>query len=99
LVRSYAIALIPNTHPAVKDGDDGYEPDMEQEKMSIVEDRDKADKADDLETPKKKKKADKPKVRDQIEAQRETLAKSNLKDMEVSCYLIGITVPHASVLV
>ena len=64
--------------------------------MSIIEDRDKADEA---ETPKKKKKADKPKVRDQIEAQRETLAKSNLKDMEVSYYLIGITVPHASVLV
>jgi len=79
LVRSYAIALIPNTHRAVKDGGDhGYEPDTEQEKMSIVED------GDDLETPKKKKKADKPKVRDQIEARRETLAKSNRKDMEVS---------------
>jgi hypothetical protein len=68
LVRSYAMALISDTRPTVKNNCDGYKPDIEQE-MVMGSEYEDDDKEDDSETLKKKKKADKPKVRDLIKAQ------------------------------
>jgi hypothetical protein len=90
LVRSHAIALIPDTRPTEKNNSDGYEPDTEQE-MVCVSDYKDLDDEDDLETPKKKKKGDKPKVRDLIETQRDDFAILQ-EDMEVSVTLLELRV-------
>jgi hypothetical protein len=63
LVRSYALSLIPDTLPAVKNNGDGYETDTERDMVLDNE----VDDDNDEETPKKKRKGDKPKVRDLIE--------------------------------
>ena len=87
LVRSYAKALIPDTHPAVKSNDDGYEPDTEQEMALALKTEE-----DDPETPKKRKKGAKPKVRDLIEAQHdEFVIQKSQEDMEVSVHIVGIS--------
>ena len=49
LVSSYAKALIPDTRPAVKSNDDGYELDTEQEMALALETEE-----DDPETPQEK---------------------------------------------
>ena len=69
MVRSHAIAFIPDTHPAVNNNklNDGYETDIDQE-MTNVEDDNKEDdnKEDDNkeEDNKIRKKGNKPKVWD-----------------------------------
>jgi hypothetical protein len=79
LVRSYAIGDISDTRPAVK-GNDDDEPVTEQELQPETEEEPE-ELEDDLETPKKKEKNAKRKVRDLIEAHREDQAQEN---MEVS---------------
>jgi hypothetical protein len=86
LVRSYAMALIPDTRRAVKGDVDGYEPDTEQEMASDTEKENEEDQ-----TPKKKKKGKKPKVRELIEVQRDDLASKAPEDMEVSVYHLNPT--------
>lgn len=94
LVRSHAIALIPDTRPAAKNND-GYETDIDQEMENVGDDykpeedenEEDENEEDDEEIPKKKKKTDKPKVRELIKAQREDLAIPEDK-MEVS-YIIS----------
>ena len=87
LFRSYAKALIPDTRPAVKSNDDGYEPDTEQEMALALETEE-----DDPETPKERKKGAKPKVRDLIEAQHdEFVIQKSQEDMEVSVHIVGIS--------
>jgi hypothetical protein len=92
LVRTYAIGHIPETRPVRSNGD-GYETDTEQEMAVENEEKDDLDDldddlgdSDDSESPnlKKKKKGDKPKVRDLIEAQRDDLGTQ--EDMEVSVH-------------
>ena len=82
MVRTYATDLIPDTCPAVKSNDDGYEPDTEQEMALELETREDDEEDDeDSETPKKKMKGVKQKVRDLID-----LAKQKAQeDMEVRC--------------
>ena len=75
--------LIPDTLPAVEDDGDGYEPDTEKEMVLENEDVE-----DNLEAPKKKKKGDKPKVRDLIKVAQE--------EMEVSDIAFKKDEPHAS---
>jgi hypothetical protein len=84
LVRSYAIALIPDTGPAAKGNNDDYEPATEQEMQLNTEDEDE-EPGDDSETPQKKKKVVKQKVRDLVKARREDLAIPKAhEDMDVS---------------
>lgn len=67
----------------VKSGSDGYETDTEQERLLETEPEEEDE--DDSEIPRKKKKVDKPKVRDLVKAQRDDLAVPNAQDdMEVS---------------
>jgi hypothetical protein len=98
LARSYAIGLIPDTRPAVENDGDGYESDTEKDMVSeeieeLEEDDDNS--AGESETPKKKKKGVKPKVRDLIKARRDDLAISKAqKGMEVSVTLLESRLPH-----
>ena len=95
LVRSDAIAFIPDTRPAAEKESDGYEPDTEQE--MVLENGEEVEEVEE-ETPKKKKKGGKPKVRDQIAAQRD---RAIPMDMDVSVTYIILpyyrVIPHVLV--
>ena len=94
LVRSYAMAYIPGTPK--NESEDGYEPDTEKEVVyseieQVAAAAEVYHQENDTEAPKKKKKANKPKVRDLIKAQKDDLAiQQDNMDVSVTCYIIGI---------
>ena len=101
MVRSYAIALIPDTCPVVNNNrlNDGYETDIDQEMTNVEDDNKEEDN-------KIKKKGDKPKVQDLIKAQHEDLVIPKEQndhdsdvDMEVSVHHSNLTFQVSSCLI